>query len=49
MAKINIPFDTILCYVAGKVNIIPVAEDVPALDAPHYVYGTLHVDTTNFY
>jgi hypothetical protein len=25
IAKVNIPFDTILCYVVGKVNIIPVA------------------------
>ena len=41
IAKINIPFDTILCYVVGKINIIPVAEDVSASHAPHYVYGTL--------
>ncbi len=34
VAKINIPFDTILCYVVGKVHIIPVAEDVPALHVP---------------
>ncbi len=47
VAKINIPFDTILCYVVGKVDIIPIAEDVPASHAPHYVYGTLHVDTTD--
>ena len=47
VAKVNIAFNTILCYVVGKVNIIPVAEDVPASDAPHYVYGTLHVDTTD--
>ncbi len=47
VAKINIPFDTILCYVVGKVHIIPITEDVPALHAPHYVFGTLHVDTTD--
>jgi hypothetical protein len=47
VATINIPFDTILCYVLGKVHIIPVAEDVPALHAPHYVFGTLHFDTTD--
>jgi hypothetical protein len=30
IAKTNIPFDTILCYVVGKVRITPIAEDVPA-------------------
>ncbi len=46
VAKINISFDTILFYVVGKVQIYPIAEDEPALHTPHYVYGTLHVDTT---
>ncbi len=36
-----------MCYVIDKVHIIPIAEDVPALHAPHYVFGTLHVDTTD--
>ncbi len=46
VAKINIPFDTILCYVVGKVNIIPVAENVPASHARHYVHGTMDVPGT---
>ncbi len=41
VAKVNIAFDTILCYVVGKVYIIEIGEDVPASHAPHYVFGTL--------
>jgi hypothetical protein len=33
VAKINIPFHIILCYVVDKVQIYEIAEDVPALQA----------------
>lgn len=43
VAKINILFDTIVCYVVGEVYVFQPGEDVPT----HYVFQSLHVDTTN--
>lgn len=37
-----------MCYVVGKVQVYEVGDDVPAMAAPHYVYGSLHVDTTDY-
>jgi hypothetical protein len=47
VAKVNIAFDTILCYAVGKIRIYDIGEDEPASHAPHYVFGTLHIDTTD--
>jgi hypothetical protein len=41
VAKVNIPFDTILCYAVGKVKEYMPEDDPPAMNGPHYV----NVDT----
>jgi hypothetical protein len=45
VAKVNIPFDTILCYAVGKVKIYMPEDDPPAMNGPHYVNISTHVDT----
>jgi hypothetical protein len=46
VAKINIPFDTILCYYAvGKAKMYAPEDDPPAINGPHYVNIATHVDT----
>ncbi len=47
VAKVNIPYDTIICYVVGKARVYEIGEDVPASHARHYVYETLLVGTTD--
>lgn len=41
VTKINISFDTIMCYVVDKVYVIEPEDDLPATQAPNYIFESM--------